>query len=616
MIGKLLDGRYQVVKVLGAGGFGKTYVAQDTRRPGNPICVVKQLEPATRDANFLLAARRLFNSEAESLEKVGNHPQIPRLLAYFEENQEFYLVQDFIDGHNLSAELIPGKPWSEIKVKALLQDVLPILDFVHKQGVIHRDVKPDNLLRRKEDNHLVLVDFGAVKQVSNQTLLIDKSVTKTVAVGTPGYMPSEQARGQPRPNSDIYALGVIALQALTGLQPIAFQYDQQTGEILWQHLAQVSPGLATILNGMVMYHFRDRYQSAAEVLQRLEQLNSGITSPNSPTSPIVPRTTTQDNSLPKLPTYNVPTQPPPSQNQTVAATPPKQPTVSRPSVPSSIGPNRPDSAPIVLGTLIAIFVAAGVGIAFAAREQIASFFSGNVGLIGGTTEECTVNARPALNVRANPNGEVTGRVSNGTQVSLSGKEDGVWVEISKPSKGWVSSNYLNCGVAVEPATTPTPTPTPKASPSPSPSPSPKPTPKPTPKPVDKGDSILAAAKEKYQEGDLPGAIKELSSIPINSSTYREAQRTIETWRKEWSDAESQFKKAEAAFDQGNWDEAIALTSNTPDNLYWRRKFESLSNKASDRKAQEEEAKEQESIFEEPPLEKEPKPEEDDGELGS
>ncbi|MGB7519700.1 MAG: serine/threonine-protein kinase, partial [Spirulinaceae cyanobacterium] len=326
MIGKLLDGRYQVVKVLGAGGFGKTYVAQDTRRPGNPVCVVKQLEPATRDANFLLAARRLFNTEAESLEKVGNHPQIPRLLAYFEENQEFYLVQDFIDGHNLSDELIPGKPWAETKVKALLQNVLPILDFVHKQGVIHRDVKPDNLLRRKADNQIVLVDFGAVKQISNQTLLIDKSVTKTVAVGTPGYMPSEQARGQPRPNSDIYALGVIAVQALIGIQPMAFQYDPHTGEILWQHLAQVSPELGTILKGMVMYHFRDRYQSAAEVLQRLEQLNSGITSH---TSPRVYQPEVPNNSLPKLTTYNPHTQPPLSQKQTLAATPASQPTSPR-----------------------------------------------------------------------------------------------------------------------------------------------------------------------------------------------------------------------------------------------------------------------------------------------
>ncbi|MGB3695608.1 MAG: protein kinase [Spirulinaceae cyanobacterium] len=600
MIGKLLDGRYQVVKVLGAGGFGKTYVAQDTRRPGNPVCVVKQLEPATRDANFLLAARRLFNTEAESLEKVGNHPQIPRLLAYFEENQEFYLVQDFIDGHNLSDELIPGKPWAETKVKALLQNVLPILDFVHKQGVIHRDVKPDNLLRRKADNQIVLVDFGAVKQISNQTLLIDKSVTKTVAVGTPGYMPSEQARGQPRPNSDIYALGVIAVQALIGIQPMAFQYDPHTGEILWQHLAQVSPELGTILKGMVMYHFRDRYQSAAEVLQRLEQLNSGITSP---TSPHVYQPEVLNNSLPKLPTYNPPTQPPLSQKQTLAATPARQPTSPPTSIPSSIGPNRPDSAPLVLGSLLAIFVAAGVGIAFAAREQIVSLFPEDGSLIGNTTEKCTVTAQPALNIRNNPNvnGEQVGEVKNGTKVSLSGNKEGKWVEIKKPRGGWVYSDYLNCGAEVEPVTTVNPTP------KPSPSPTPKPTPK--PKPVDNGNAILAAAREKYQQGDLPGAIRELSSIPANSSAYQEAQRSIETWRNDWDNAKAQFEQAQAAFDRGDWDEAIAAKNSASDNPYWNKKLENLANKASQRKAKEEEAKNQEpEIPEAPPLEKEPKPE--------
>ncbi len=609
MIGKLLDGRYQVVKVLGAGGFGKTYVAQDTRRPGNPVCVVKQLEPATRDANFLLAARRLFNTEAESLEKVGNHPQIPRLLAYFEENQEFYLVQDFIDGHNLSDELIPGKPWTETKVKALLQDVLPILDFVHKQGVIHRDVKPDNLLRRKADNHIVLVDFGAVKQLSNQTLLIDKSVTKTVAVGTPGYMPSEQARGQPRPNSDIYALGVIAIQALTGIQPMAFQYDPHTGEILWQQRAQVSPGLAAILNGMVMYHFRDRYQSASEVLQRLEQLNSGIAPATSPTSPRVYQPEVSDNSLPKLPHYKPSTQNPLSQKQTVAVTPPRQPTSPQTSIPSSIGPNRPDSAPLLLGSLLAILVAAGVGIAFAAREQIVSLFPEDGSLIGNATEKCTVNAQPALNVRDNPNvnGEQVGEVKNGTKVSLSGKNEGKWVEINKP-RGWVYSDYLNCEVDVEPVAAPTPTPKPSSSPSP--------TPKPKPQPVDNGNAIVAAAREKYQQGDLPGAIRELSSIPANSSAYREAQRTIETWSNDWAAAEAQFEQAEAAFNRGDWDEAISATNSPPNNPYWRRKFENLGNKASQSKAQEEEeAKNQEpkepkepKVPEELPLEKKPKPE--------
>lgn len=171
MIGNLLDQRYQVVEVLGQGGFGHTYTAKDTRRPGNPTCVVKLLKPAISDPDFLQTARRLFNSEAETLEKLGNHDQIPRLLAYFEENEEFYLVQEFIDGHPLSAELAPGQRWDESQVIQLLQEVLSILEFVHSNGVIHRDLKPDNLIRRTSDSKLVLVDFGAVKQVKMQSLV-------------------------------------------------------------------------------------------------------------------------------------------------------------------------------------------------------------------------------------------------------------------------------------------------------------------------------------------------------------------------------------------------------------------------------------------------------------
>jgi serine/threonine-protein kinase len=136
------------------GGFGQTYIAQDTRRPGNPICVVKHLKPGT-DPRVFDTAKRLFNSEAETLEKLGNHDQIPRLLAYFDENQEFYLVQEYIEGHTLAEELIPGKRWSESQVIQLLQEVLEILEFVHRQGVIHRDIKPDNIIRRASDNKLV-----------------------------------------------------------------------------------------------------------------------------------------------------------------------------------------------------------------------------------------------------------------------------------------------------------------------------------------------------------------------------------------------------------------------------------------------------------------------------
>lgn len=274
MIGRLLAGHYKVIQSLGAGGFGQTYIAEDIHRPGHPKCVVKYLKPASNDPNLLPTARRLFESEAEILEKLGDHPQIPRLLAHFEENQEFFLVQEFIEGHPLSAELQSRQPWSEPQVIELLRDVLSILEFVHSQGVIHRDLKPDNLIRRSSDGKLVLIDFGAIKQVRTH-MATPGQVTATVAIGTPGYMPTEQGQGKPRPNSDLYALGMIALQAITGKPPNQLPEDPQTGEIIWQNLVPVSAGLAEVLSRLVRYHFKDRYQSVTEASHALQQLVSG-----------------------------------------------------------------------------------------------------------------------------------------------------------------------------------------------------------------------------------------------------------------------------------------------------------------------------------------------------
>ena len=281
MIGKLLGGRYQVVGILGSGGFSQTYVAEDTHRPGSPKCVVKHLKPASSNSSFLQSARRLFRSEAETLEKLGrNHDQIPRLLAYFEEDQEFFLMQDFVPGHSLSAELQPGQLWTESQVCQLLHEVLGILEFVHSNGVIHRDIKPNNLIKRHLDGRVVLVDFGSVKQAWTQVITesgqtnatFGTSISATIGIGTPGYMPTEQGRGRPRANSDIYALGVIGIQALTGLNPMHFEEDIDTGEILWQHQAHVSDAIASVLTKMVHYHFKDRFQTAAEVLQALEPI--------------------------------------------------------------------------------------------------------------------------------------------------------------------------------------------------------------------------------------------------------------------------------------------------------------------------------------------------------
>jgi serine/threonine protein kinase len=277
--GDLLDRRYRVLRTLAKGGFGQTYVAEDTRLPGNPWCVVKQLKPASSDPKVLENARRLFLIEAETLQKLGKHDQIPQLLAYFEEEGEFYLVQELIEGHTLTFEFRQGKCWSEVQVCHMLHQVLSVLAFIHRHGVIHRDIKPDNLIRRRHDHKLVLVDFGIVKQVVAQ----GQSNT-TIVAGTPGYMPTEQCLGKPRPNSDLYALGIIGVQSLTGLSPSDLPEDPDTGEIIWQPLAQVGDDLIAILKQMVRFHFKDRYQSAEEVLQAIEPLYSRYRAANLPLS--------------------------------------------------------------------------------------------------------------------------------------------------------------------------------------------------------------------------------------------------------------------------------------------------------------------------------------------
>jgi O-acetyl-ADP-ribose deacetylase (regulator of RNase III)/tRNA A-37 threonylcarbamoyl transferase component Bud32 len=274
MLRKRLVGRYQIISHLGGGGFGTTFVAEDRHLPGNPRCVVKQLKlKTTAEPTVFQAVRRLFNTEAEVLYQLGNHDQIPRLFAHFEEDEEFYLVQEFIEGRELRQELPLGQQLSETESIRLVQEILEILTFVHQQNVIHRDIKPANLIRRKQDGKLVMIDFGAVKQISTQVMNSQGQTSLTVAIGSPGYMPAEQQAGKPRFCSDIYAVGMIGIQALTGLHPTQLPEDSNS-EIIWRDRLKVSPELGDILDKMVRYDFRQRYQSTAEVLKSLNSLGS------------------------------------------------------------------------------------------------------------------------------------------------------------------------------------------------------------------------------------------------------------------------------------------------------------------------------------------------------
>ncbi|MCF4966136.1 bifunctional serine/threonine-protein kinase/formylglycine-generating enzyme family protein [Nostoc sp. CMAA1605] len=269
-----LAGRYEIIKLLGGGGFAVTYLARDNFQPSKPLCVVKQLRPNQTQNRVI----EFFEKEAAILERLGKHPYIPQLLAHFNQDDNLYIVQEFIEGQDLSREIFPGKRLSESYVTKLLQDALEILSFVHQQGVIHRDIKPQNLMRR-QDVKIILIDFGAVKELGTLMINSQGEVNSSVVIGTPGYMSYEQYRGKPCFGSDIYALGVMAIQALTGVLPAELPEDPQTGEIIWQNKVQVSNHLAEVLTKMVRHHFSMRYLNATEALQAL----ISVTAPLPPT---------------------------------------------------------------------------------------------------------------------------------------------------------------------------------------------------------------------------------------------------------------------------------------------------------------------------------------------
>ncbi|MCW6048656.1 ABC transporter substrate-binding protein [Lyngbya sp. CCAP 1446/10] len=284
--GDILAERYRIIAQLGRGGFARTYTANDLSRPGN-VCVVKEIPfPSSNDPRVLRMARRQFEREASALYSLDNHSCIPKLSADFEKNDHFYLVQEYIQGHQLKEELTSGKQWTEEKAIALLRAILEILKLVHKENIIHRDVTPSNLIRRKTDKQIILIDFGAVKEISTFTTDSTGEITSQ-AIGTSGYMPAEQynPRSVPQPYNDIYALGIIVIQALTGKVPTNLPQDPQTCEIVWDYstsdrpAVQVSDRFKNILTRMVRFHFQERYQSVSEVLQDLEAIDKQPKSP-------------------------------------------------------------------------------------------------------------------------------------------------------------------------------------------------------------------------------------------------------------------------------------------------------------------------------------------------
>ena len=268
----LLHGRYHLVKGLGKGGFGATFLAADLSLPGKPLCVIKQLRPNTDNPNFLSMARELFEREAKTLGRVGNHPQIPRLLDYFEDREQFYLIQEFVKGNNLQQEVKKKGVLNETQARQVLKEVLVILRDIHLQKVIHRDIKPANIIRREIDDKLVLIDFGVVKNTVN-TAAANQTALTAFAVGTPGFAPPEQLAMRPVYASDVYALGVTLMYLMSGKAPKNMECDPITGDINWFKYIDVSDSFAEILLKMLEVAVKNRYKTAQEVLDVLDMEN-------------------------------------------------------------------------------------------------------------------------------------------------------------------------------------------------------------------------------------------------------------------------------------------------------------------------------------------------------
>lgn len=285
----LLGGHYRAIRSLGTGGFSNTFSAVDEHCLQSP-CVIKQFIPPQLDPSRVEKSIALFHQEASILKELGNHPQIPSLLAFLEQDGQLYLIQEFIEGQDLFQEAIENGPFSEQQIQQLFTELLPILQFIHERQVVHRDIKPGNILRQ-ENGSLVLIDFGGSLQLEGQF----RPVT-----GTPGYASPEQLKGQVEAASDLHSLAITAMRLLTGYlaqeDSDPFANPQQRHQVWHRLKVNVSPELTQIFDNLLHPDIQQRYQSAIEVWQALSP-NANLSSSPSPSlqtlsSPLQPKMTT------------------------------------------------------------------------------------------------------------------------------------------------------------------------------------------------------------------------------------------------------------------------------------------------------------------------------------
>jgi eukaryotic-like serine/threonine-protein kinase len=262
----ILDGRFQIIKKLGQGGFAATYLARNLSSPEKSPCVIKHLKPRVQHPRVL----QLFQAEARVLDLLS-HGRIPNSSECFERNGEMFMVQDFVAGADLGKQYLRGRSWSGVEIKDFLLDMLEVLTYIHQHQIVHRDIKPENIIQRSEDDRYVLIDFGAVKELN-----ANESSADFLVVGTAGYRSPEHLRGEPGFASDIYGLGITTIQLLTRTHPS--RLPRVADKLSWRKNAVVAPELASIIDRMICPQVADRYQSTQEVIADLQQLtDSAVT---------------------------------------------------------------------------------------------------------------------------------------------------------------------------------------------------------------------------------------------------------------------------------------------------------------------------------------------------
>lgn len=547
----LLNKRYQVVRVLSSVGWGKTYVAIDMHRKDRPECVVKYLKPVSDDPDCLRAARTLFEQEAKILETLKDCDFVPQLLDYREVNRAFYLVQEFVAGQPLSAELIPRKPWSEGRVIALLQEVLEILALVHDRGIIHSDLRPEKLIyATARDGGLVLTGFNILNQARSQLAAVREKIGATVALGTLGYMSVEQVRGKPLPSSDLYSLGMISISALTGLDPVQLEEDRHSGEIIWRHRANVNNFLAQLISRMVCYHVRDRYSSAHEVLSDLytaiaqfpEMLavsefdsngSAPVESSNGQAFPIALATDREDRSSKEIAARISdggdnsadPSLETPSFGATTPTSETTDPSQGIKSVPA-IAPTSDTTDIRDRGYPLAASASSAVT---PNPENLAADRSPHQSAVADSKEDGITPPAPeeAVEECYFSGLKATGIV---TFVALVVGTSGYFLLRSPLVLRWAEGWF------------------------------------------DQGDNLFAQAEQKYQAGELLEAEQLVKAIAPNSIAYSEAQSAMQEWRKEWKTAQNQYEAVKQAARENKWSDVLEQAKRMPKIAFWQQKI--------------------------------------------